>query len=81
MIKIQKIDHIIKYKVKLNFSDGFNSVVDLESLLGKELLEPEKFDSFYIEPGGGLAWPNGFDICPNHLREIAESRQLHLKTS
>jgi hypothetical protein len=23
-----------------------------------------------IEPGGGLAWENGLDFCPNYLREL-----------
>jgi hypothetical protein len=22
-----------------------------------------------LEEGGGIAWPNGYDFCPNFLRE------------
>jgi len=35
-------------------------------------LEEEKFKTLAIEPGGGLAWENGYDICPNYLRALVE---------
>ncbi len=69
------------YRIWIRFEDGFESTVHLKPLLNKgiaiELLDPTKFSKVDIESGGGLAWDNGFDICPNSLREIAE-RKVHV---
>jgi len=63
------------YKVWVKFQDGFENEVDIGPLIGKgftaELLEKKEFNKVRIESGGGLAWENGFDICPNYLRELA----------
>jgi len=66
-------------RLKVTFTDGFSAVVDMRPYLGKgftaELLDPTKFADVTTEPGGGIAWPNGFDVCPEFLRELAEKRQ------
>lgn len=63
----------------IKFNDGFESEVDIKPLLGKgftrELLVKKNFNNVFIEPGGGLAWENGFDICPNYLRQLAEETE------
>lgn len=57
---------------------GFESVVDIKPLLGKgmasQFLLQNSFTKVSIESGGGLEWENGFDICPNYLRELAEQK-------
>lgn len=62
------------YKVWLKFSDETEKIIDLRPYLGKgftaELLDFEKFEQVFIEPGGGIAWPNGYDFCPNFLKEF-----------
>lgn len=62
------------YRVWLKFSDGEERPVDLHPFLGKgftaELLKYENFQQVFIEPGGGIAWPNGYDFCPNFLKEL-----------
>jgi len=67
------------YRIWIRFGDGFESTVHLKSLLNKgiaiELLDSAKFSKVYIESGGGLAWDNGFDICPNSLRELSERKE------
>lgn len=64
----------------LTFADGFQAVVDLTPLLTKgialELATPQRFSEVKTEPGGGIAWPNGFDLCPEFLRQLAEKRQV-----
>lgn len=61
------------FLVELTFSDGLRKVVDLEPYLGQgiaaELLNEAQFRQVEIESGGGIAWPNGFDFCPNFLYE------------
>ncbi|AQG80903.1 DUF2442 domain-containing protein [Spirosoma montaniterrae] len=68
------------YQVWIKFQDGVEKIVDFEPFLGKgftaELLQPEKFKQLYIEDGGGLAWPNGYDFCPNYLHDYVADVQL-----
>ncbi len=63
-----------KYQVWLKFIDGEEKIIDLHPYLGKgftaELLDYDKFKEVFIEPGGGIAWPNGYDFCPNFLKEL-----------
>ena len=66
------------FQIWLRFEDGYQGIVNIKPLLGKgialELLDPDKFSQVNIESGGGLAWENGFDICPNSLRELAHEK-------
>lgn len=63
----------------LTFADGFQAEVDLTALLSKgialQVAAPDLFAQVTTEPGGGISWPNGFDMCPEFLRELAEKRQ------
>ena len=76
MNEVIEIKTLENYLVWLKFSDGEEKVVDLKPFIGKgfteELLQSEKFAEAFIEPGGGIAWPNGFDLCPNFLRELQD---------
>ena len=67
-------------RLSLTFADGFTAEVDLSPLLTKgialQVATPELFAQVTTEPGGGIAWPNGFDLCPEFLRELAEKRQV-----
>jgi len=66
------------YEIWIRFADGFENTVHLKPFLNKgiavELLDFTAFSKVSIESGGGLAWENGFDICPNSLRELAEQK-------
>jgi hypothetical protein len=68
------------HRVVLTFADGFIAEVDLRPLLTKgialHVASPHLFTQVTTEPGGGIAWPNGFDLCPEFLRELAEKRQV-----
>lgn len=63
----------------LTFADGFQAKVGLQPLLTKgialQVAAPDVFVQVTTEQGGGAAWPNGFDLCPEFLRELAEKRQ------
>jgi hypothetical protein len=63
----------------LKFQDDYEKVVNIRPLIGqgftKELLDNHNFNRVTIESGGGLEWFNGFDICPNFLREIPEEKK------
>ena len=42
------------------------------------MLDKEKFQKAFIEPGGGIAWENGYDFCPNYLKELAEEKKIEV---
>ncbi len=62
------------YQIWIRFKDGIEKIINIQKFLGKgiskELLEYENFKKVTIEPGGGIAWYNGFDFCPNYLKEL-----------
>ncbi len=66
------------YRIQIKFNDGEIKVVNIKPFLGKgftaELLDYDKFKNVYIEPGGGIAWLNGYDFCPNFLKELASEK-------
>lgn len=79
MNEVVYIEAMEGLRLKAVFADGFTAVVDMAPHLGKgfttELLASERFAEVRTEPGGGIAWPNGFDVCPEFLRALAEKRQ------
>lgn len=72
MNRVVKVHPVQKYLLKLTFSDGFQKVVDLAPFiddgLSAALAEEKYFQLVKIESGGGIYWPNGYDFCPNFLR-------------
>lgn len=62
------------YRIWIKFADGDEKVINFRPLIGKgftaELLDMENFRKVFIEPGGGLSWENGYDFCPNYLKEL-----------
>ena len=75
MNEVIELTVLADYQVWLKFNDGEEKIVDLRPHIGEgftaELLDYEKFKEVFIEPGGGIAWKNGYDFCPNYLRELA----------
>jgi len=76
MNKVVNLELKNNHHIKIKFNDGFEGEIDLKPFLGKdnakELLEEQNFKTLSIETGGGLAWENGYDICPNYLRQLVE---------
>jgi len=72
--EVIEIQALKDHHIWLRFKDGEEKTVNLRPFLGKgftaELLEPPKFEKVFIEPGGGIAWENGYDFCPNFLKEL-----------
>lgn len=62
------------WHIKVQFADGLEKVMDLspfirESGISAPLRDEDYFAQLFVEEGGGLAWPNGFDFCPVFLRQ------------
>jgi hypothetical protein len=69
------------YTLTIQFKDGESRTINFQPLIGKgvsaALLDKDYFKQVTIDNGGGIEWPNGFDFCPNYLKEyIAKSEQL-----
>jgi uncharacterized protein DUF2442 len=66
------------YLIKLTFNDGVAETVDFAQWLDGPVFEPLKdvgyFQRFFLD-GGTVRWPNGADIAPEALNELAKSRQ------
>jgi len=74
MNEVVRVEVLQDFRIQIEFNDGEIKVVNFKPFLGKgftkELLVYENFKKVYIEPGGGIAWSNGFDFCPNFLKEL-----------
>ena len=76
MNRVTDLNVVDDYTVWLKFDDNEERTINLKPYLGKgftsDLLDTEKFNKVFIEPGGGIAWENGYDFCPNFLKQLAE---------
>lgn len=74
MNEVIEIKILENYRIWIKFNDGHEKTVNFRPYIGKgftaELLDYEKFQQAYIEPGGGIAWQNGYDFCPNYLKKL-----------
>lgn len=80
MNEVKEIQILNDYRVWMKFQDGVEKVVNFQPYIGKgftaELLNPDKFRQVFIEEGGGIAWPNGYDFCPNYLHDYVPTAAL-----
>lgn len=62
-----------QFKVRLQYTTGSVYEVDLSDMFGKpsglvsELLKGRAFKKCFVK-NGALAWPNGFELCPDALK-------------
>lgn len=79
MNTIIKFKVLENYQIWVQFDDNTDGIINMKQYLnsgiGIELQNIDVFKSVEIEPGGGLAWPNGFDMCPDALKKISASNR------
>jgi hypothetical protein len=64
-----------RFRVSLEFADGVRGTIDLGFIFQKprgkplvlEILRGALFGRCFVE-SGALAWPNGYELCPDALR-------------
>lgn len=80
MNKIIEIKYIDEYKLLLRFKDGESKTINFKNLIGKgvsaALLDLNYFKLASIDNGGGIEWPNGFDFCPNYLKDYIPEGEI-----
>lgn len=73
--KIKKIVSVDSdnYQIKVKFKDDLTGELDLTDIfsqpkgLAAEVIRGQFFNQCFLE-SGGLAWPNGLELCPDSLR-------------
>jgi len=80
MNRIVSVRPLTHYLLELEFADGFRKVVDIRPFIGggisAALLDEAYFQKVTLEEGGGICWPNGYDFCPNFLREEVPAEEM-----
>lgn len=62
------------YRIRIEFEDGIDGVVDLSDLVGKGVFERwtdyAEFERATVDDETGtITWPGGIDLCPDSLYE------------
>lgn len=74
MNTIIEIKPMNDYNLWIRYDDDFSAIVNLkqfiQSGISSKLNDKSYFDSVKIDELGGIAWDNGFDFCPNFLRDF-----------
>ena len=72
IIEVKPLDN---YNIWIRFSDNYDAVINIKPFISAgistKLLDYNYFKQVKIDEFGGIYWDNGFDFCPNYLREIA----------
>ena len=73
MVRVRKVTPLEGFLIRLEFTDGSERTIDLESYLKGPIFEPLRrdpalFRSVRVDDElGTIVWPNGADICPDVL--------------
>ena len=85
MNKVVEIEVLFDKNLLLHFDDGELKIIDLQPFIGKGmgalLSDSEYFKKVTIDNGGGIEWPNGFDFCPNFLKELVPYSEVNNKVN
>ena len=84
MEKIIEVKPLDNFKVKVKFADNFSAEVDIKPFIRGGISDALKDKSFFqnvkVDDFNGISWDNGFDFCPNFLREYIESGRKKLSS-
>jgi hypothetical protein len=75
MQKIISVKPLHDYHLQIQFQDKYVTEFDVKPFINggisDALLDEKYFQSVFVDEFGGITWPNGYDFCPNFLREYA----------
>ena len=68
------------FTLLISFEDGLTKRINVRLFIGEGVSQPladwENFRQVAIDEGGGIFWPNGYDFCPEFLRDYHEAEQI-----
>jgi len=81
-MRINKVEYLEEYQLKLVFNDEKVKIVDLEEIVkkGRGMFLPLKDLKYFKQVAVDddnitICWPNGADLCPDVLYEIGKDIQ------
>ena len=89
-MRINKVEYVSEYKLKLLFGDKKTKIVDLNPIINKSkklflpLRDLEYFKQVSLDDSQyplSICWPNGEDLCPDVLYEIGTEVKAAKKTN
>jgi len=77
--KLESVEYVTRYTIRVRFSDGLEGDVNLEDELWGEVFEPLKnlavFRDLHLDTEfNTVRWPSGADLAPEFLHEKAAQR-------
>ncbi len=77
IINVKPLDN---YYIWIQFADDLDATINIKPFIttgiSESLLDYNFFKQVKIDEFGGISWSNGFDFCPNYLREIVNNQNL-----
>jgi hypothetical protein len=75
---VVQAEHRGGFRIHVVFNDASENTIDFEPFLEGPMFEPlrdsQYFQRFFVD-GGTVVWPNGADIAPETLYEVAGRRR------
>jgi hypothetical protein len=78
MVEVTRLKYLGGYRLHAIFSDGTAGEYDFASIVAQTgpmiepLRDPDYFARVFLDYGAPT-WPNGFDMCPDWLRQEIEA--------
>jgi Protein of unknown function (DUF2442) len=79
MLHVSEVRPAGEYRLWLRFSDGFEGEVDLDAELEGPVFGPLRDPAAFAQVSVDtelrtVAWPNGADLAPEYLHDLAHQR-------
>ena len=75
MPRVTGAEYLHDYLIHIVFSNGKEGTIDLKPFIGQGVFEPLTDQAYFRKmfvDGWTVSWPNGADIAPETLYELAE---------
>ena len=81
MVRIETVQPLAGYRLKVRFNDGFEGIYPVEPErrggVFLKLLEAKTFNAVTINPDFGcVEWPSGIDLCPDTMHQAMSGLEI-----
>ena len=78
MEKVIEIKALDNFEIWVLFADNYSAKINIRPFIttgiSLKLLDIDFFQKVRIDEFDGIVWENGFDFCPNYLRELTDKQ-------